>query len=137
MRVKRIEHVGIVVEDLGASRVFWEGCLGLRCETVEELAQYQVRLAMYPVGQSMVELLTSTIPDGKYSKMVREGKAGLHHICLEVEDIDAALAELKSKGVRLLDEKPRPGHEGRRIAFLDPESAGQVLVELVEAPESK
>ena len=61
MRIKRIEHVGIVVADLGASRVFWEDCLGLRCEAVEELAQYQVRLAMYPVGQSMVELLTSTI----------------------------------------------------------------------------
>lgn len=134
MKIRRIEHVGVVVGDLSAGRAFWEECLGIRCESVEELPEHQVRLAMCRVGESTVELLSSTTSDGKYAVMAREGKAGLHHICLEVGDIDAALAELRAKGVRLLDEAPRSGHGGSRIAFLDPRSTGQVLVELVELP---
>ncbi|MBI2527542.1 MAG: methylmalonyl-CoA epimerase [Candidatus Rokubacteria bacterium] len=132
MKIKRIEHVGIVVKDLAQSRAVWEECLGLRLAEVEDLPAYEVRIGMYPVGESMVELLHGTTPDGKYARLVREGQEGLHHICLEVEDIDGALAELRAKGVRLLDETPRPGHQGSRIAFLDPTSTGNVLVELVQ-----
>ena len=132
MKIKRIEHVGIVVKDLEQSRALWEECLGLRLAEVEHLEQYQVRIAMYPVGESMVELLGGTTPDSKYARLVRERGEGLHHICLEVEDIEGALAELRGKGVRLLDETPRAGHQGSRIAFLDPASTGGVLVELVE-----
>ena len=133
MKIRRIDHVGVVVGDLAASRTFWEQCLGIHCASVEELPQYQVRLAMCRIGESTIELLSSTTADGKYAVMAREGKTGLHHICLEVDDIDGALAELRAKGIRLLDETPRMGHGGTRIAFLDPDSTGQVLVELVEA----
>ena len=132
MRVKRIEHVGVVVKDLAQSRAVWEECLGLRLAEVEELPQYEVRIGMYPVGESMVELLQGTRPDGTYARLAREGKEGLHHLCLEVEDLEGALAELRGKGVRLRDETPRPGHQGSRIAFLDPASTGNVLVELVQ-----
>lgn len=134
MKIKRIEHVGIVVADLARSRALWEGQLGVRLEEIEELAPNQVRIALYPVGESMVELLAGTGPDSKYARLVRERGEGLHHLCFEVEDLDGALAELRGKGVRLLDEAPRPGHQGSRIAFLDPASTGNVLIELVELP---
>lgn len=132
MNVKRIEHVAITVADLDAGRAFWEGVLGIRCEEVEDFASARVRVALYPVGDSMVELLCGTTPESPYAREVQEKGQALHHVCLEVDDLDAALAELRAKGIKLRDETPRPGHQGSRIAFLDPASTGQVLVELVE-----
>lgn len=134
MNIRRIEHVAIAVRDLHQSRAFWEGVLGLRLEEEEDIASAQVRIALYPVGESMVELLAGTTPQSPYRHLVREQEGLLHHICFEVDDIDLALAELRTKGVKLRDEVPRPGHQGSRIAFLDPETAGGVLVELVELP---
>jgi methylmalonyl-CoA/ethylmalonyl-CoA epimerase len=132
VRIRRIEHVGIAVKDLEQSRVVWEQLLGVPLAEVEELAQYRARIGMYPIGDSKVELLQGTTPDAKFSVVVRERGEGLHHLCLEVDDIDGALAELKAKGVKLLDEHARPGHKGMRIAFIDPASTGNVLIELVE-----
>lgn len=132
MKIKRIEHVGIVVADLERSRALWEDVLGVQLGEVEHLAQYEVKIAMYPIGESMVELLAGISPDGKYARLVRERGEGLHHICLEVEDIDGALAELRARGVALLDDTPRAGHAGSRIAFLDPAGTNNVLIELVE-----
>src|SRR3972149_718588 len=120
MKIKRIEHVGVVVRDLEASRRLWEDCFGIRLGGGEESAARPQRLALYPVGESMVELIAGTTPDSKHARMVAEGKGGLNHICFEAEDIDEALAELKEKGVPLLDQVPRIGHAGCRIAFLDP-----------------
>ena len=134
MRIKRIEHVGIVVGNLNERRRFWEDVLGVSVGGVERLDRYEVEIAMYPIGDSMVELLGGTTPDGKWANLARDHGEGLHHLCFEVEDIDGALAELKARGVRLLDETPRPGHQGSRIAFLDPAHTGNVLVELVELP---
>lgn len=134
MKIKRIEHVGVVVGDLDASRRLWEDCLGIPLEYTEDMPGRPVRIAMYPVGESMVELLCGTTPDSKHARLVAEGKGGLNHICLEVEDIDEALAELRGKGVPLLDEVPRTGHAGSRIAFLDPSATGNVLIELAELP---
>ena len=132
MKIKRIEHVGVVVKDTEASRKLWEGCFGIPLGSAEE---NDVRkLALYPVGESMVELIAGVQPDGKHARMVAEGRGGLNHICFEVEDIDAALAELRAKGVKLRDETPRIGHGGARIAFLDPASTGNVLIELAELP---
>ena len=132
MKIKRIEHVGVVVRNLEASRKLWEDCFGIPLGGVEESP---VRgLALYPVGDSMVELLAGTTPDSKFSRMIADGKGGLNHICFEVEDIDGALAELKAKGVKLRDETPRIGHGGARIAFIDPVSTGNVLIELAELP---
>ena len=92
---------------------------------------------MFPVGETYLELLEGTSQSSDVAKWIGERGQGLYHICLEVEDIDGALAELKAKGVRLLDEKPRIGHGGARIAFLDPQSTANVLVELAELPAGK
>jgi methylmalonyl-CoA epimerase len=134
VKIKRIEHVGIVVKDLAESRRLWEEVLGLHLEEIEEMEKSRVRIAIYPVGESMVELLYGTTPDSKFARLVRERGEGLHHVCFEVENIDAALAELRARGVRLLDEVARSGHQGSRIAFLDPVDTGNVLVELAELP---
>jgi methylmalonyl-CoA/ethylmalonyl-CoA epimerase len=132
VKIKRIEHVGVVVRDVEASRRLWEDCFGIKLSTVEENAIR--RLALYPVGESMVELIAGTTADSRHAKLVAEGKGGLNHICFEVEDIDAALAELKAKGIPLLDEVPRLGHAGCRIAFIDPAATENCLIELAELP---
>lgn len=132
MKIRRIEHVGVVVKDIDTSRRLWEDCFGISLSEMEESAVR--KLALYRIGDSMVELLAGLTPDHKYAQMVREGKGGLHHLCLEVEDIDQALAELKGRGVPLLDETARVGHEGCRIAFLDPAGTGDCLIELAEVP---
>ena len=134
MKIKRIDHVGVVVRDVEASRRLWEDCLGIRLGGVEDLPHLPVRIAMYPVGESMVELVAGTTQDSKHARMVAEGKGGLNHICLQVEDIEQALAELKEKGVPLLDQVPRLGHAGCRIAFIDPAATENCLIELAELP---
>ena len=134
MKIKRIEHVGVVVRDTEASRKLWEGCFGIRLGGTEEYKDRPVKLALYPVGESMVELLSGTTPDSKHARMVAEGKGGLNHICFEVEDIDEALAELKAKGIPLIDQVPRIGHAGCRIAYLDPAGTEGCLIELAELP---
>jgi methylmalonyl-CoA/ethylmalonyl-CoA epimerase len=135
MKIKRIEHIGVVVRDLEGSRALWEDCLGIRRDYVEDMPNYSLRLAMLPVGDTMVELLAGTTPESKFGRMVAEGKEGLNHICFEVEDIDSALDELRAKGVALLDQVARPGHAGSRIAFLDPAGTGNVLIELAQLPQ--
>jgi methylmalonyl-CoA/ethylmalonyl-CoA epimerase len=134
VKIKRIEHVGVVVRDTEASRRLWEDCFGIRLGGVEDMPGRPVRLALYPVGESMVELIAGTTPDSKHARMVAAGKGGLNHICFEVEDIDAALAELKAKGVPLLDQVPRVGHAGCRIAFIDPAATENCLIELAQLP---
>ncbi len=131
MKVKRIEHVAIAVRNLDAARTAFEA-LGIAHGYEETLQPNGVRLAMMPVGESAIELLEPLREDSGTAKRIAEAGEGLWHICLEVDDIDAALAELKAKGVKLRDEVPRNGHGGHRIAFLDPASTAGVLVELVE-----
>jgi methylmalonyl-CoA/ethylmalonyl-CoA epimerase len=132
MKVKRIEHVGIVVGDTEASRKLWEDCFGIPLGGVEE--NERRKLALYYVGESMVELIAGKGTDSKHQRMVAEGRGGLNHICFEVEDIDEALAELKAKGIPLLDEQPRIGHAGARIAFIDPKATENCLIELAQLP---
>lgn len=132
MKIKRIEHVGVVVRDVEASRRLWEDCFGIKLGGVEENSVR--RLALYPVGESMVELIAGTAPDTRHAQMIAEGKGGLNHICFEVEDIDAALAELKARGIALIDQVPRIGHAGCRIAFIDPAATENCLIELAELP---
>lgn len=134
MKIKRIEHVGVVVRNLEASRRLWEDCFGIPLGGVEQNAERPVRLALYPIGESMVELIAGTTPDSRHARMVAEGKGGLNHICFEVENIDEALAELKAKGIPLLDQVPRIGHAGCRIAFIDPAATENCLIELAELP---
>lgn len=134
MKVKRVEHIAIAVRDLEAAKRVFREKLGLALEYEEEFPQYQTRIAMYPVGETYLELLDGAADTSDTAKWIADKGEGLYHICLEVEDIEGALAELKAKGVRLLDERPRVGHANSRIAFLDPRSTANVLVELVELP---
>ncbi len=133
MKIKRIEHVAIAVRDLEESRRFWEGVMGIELRGAERFPGLRLESATYPVGDSMIERVCGTDPDSAYARLVQEKSDLLHHVCLEVEDLDGALGELKAKGVRLRDETPRTGHGGARVAFLDPASTGRILVELVEA----
>jgi methylmalonyl-CoA/ethylmalonyl-CoA epimerase len=132
MKIKRIEHVAIAVKSMAKAREIFEDKLGLPFEYEEHMPQYSTKLAMFPVGQSYIELLESDRSDSDTSKWIDEHGEGLYHICLEVEDIESALAELKAKGVKLIDQTPRIGHGNSRIAFIDPKSTNDVLFELVE-----
>lgn len=132
MKIKRIEHIAIAVKSMAQSREIFETKLGLNLEYEEHLPQYNTRLAMYPIGQTYIELLESDGDNTDTARWITEHGEGLFHICLEVEDIEDALDELKRKGVKLIDEQPRIGHANSRIAFIDPKSTGNVLIELVE-----
>lgn len=134
MKVKRVEHVAIAVRNLGEVMGIFQDKLGLRLEYEEDFPQYATKIAMYPVGETYLELLAPTDASSDVATWLADHGQGLYHICLEVEDIEGALAELKGRGVRLLDERPRIGHGGSRIAFLDPRSTADVLVELMQAP---
>lgn len=134
MKVLKIDHLGIAVPDLQQAVKAYEA-LGLRAGAAHEVPTDKVRAAFVPVGESRLELLEPTEPGSVIARFL-EKRSGLHHVCLLVEDIEAALAELKAAGVTLLDERPRPGAGGSRIAFVHPRAAAGVLVELKEAPQT-
>jgi methylmalonyl-CoA epimerase len=132
MKVKRVEHIAIAVSSLKASIDFMRDTFGLPLEYEEQIGK--TRLAMLPVGDTYVELLEGQGPESGVTRWIDEKGPGLFHICFEVENIDTALDELRAKGIKLRDEQPRIGHGGARIAFLDPASTGNVLIELAELP---
>ena len=132
MKLIKIDHLGIAVNAISDSMNFWTDVLGLPMEGVETVEQQKTTTASFPVGESEVELLESTTPEGPVAKFIEGKGPGIHHIAFAVDDIDKALAELKEKGVRLIDEKARIGAGGARIAFLHPTATGGVLVELCE-----
>lgn len=136
MKIKRVEHIAIAVKDLEAAKRIFEEKLGLALEYEEALPQYGTKLAMFPVRETYLELLQAMAPGTETDRWIAERGEGLYHICLEVDDIQGALAELKAKGVRLLDERPRIGHGNTQIAFLDPQSTANVLIELVQIPRA-
>jgi len=130
MKIKRVEHIAIAVGSLKQSMDLLQNAFGIKVEYEEQIGQ--TRLAMLPVGETYLELLEGQGPESGVTTWIKENGTGLFHICFEVEDIDGALAELKAKGVKLRDETPRIGHGGARIAFIDPASTGNVLIELAE-----
>ena len=132
MKFKRVEHVAIAVKNMAKMQEIFENKLGIKMEYEEDFPKYNTKIAMYPVGETYLEVLESNDPKTETSRWIDEHGEGLFHICLEVEDIDTALTELMEKGVKLIDEVPRIGHGGARIAFLDPESTGDLLIELAE-----
>ena len=134
MKIKRVEHIAVAVKSMGKMHDVLENTLGIEMEYEEEFPEYHTKLAMYPVGGTYIELLESDHPKTETSEWIEDHGEGRFHICLEVEDIDASLSELKAKGISLIDEKPRIGHGGARIAFLNPESTGNVVIELAELP---
>jgi methylmalonyl-CoA epimerase len=125
-----LDHVGIAVSDLQASLAFFKDVLGLHVESSEAIASQRVRATFVNTGQSTLEMLEATAPDSPIAKFVEKRGAGMHHVALRVDDIEAALAHLRSRGIRLIDEKPRPGAEGALVAFIHPSAAHGVLVEL-------
>jgi methylmalonyl-CoA/ethylmalonyl-CoA epimerase len=132
MKPSHIEHIGIAVTDLKASIAFYENVMGLKCYNIEEVPDQKVRTAFFMVGQTKIELLESTDPEGPIGKFIEKKGEGIHHIAFAVRDLESGLADTESKGVKLIDSKPRKGAEGLDIAFLHPKSTAGVLIELCE-----
>lgn len=130
--IKRIDHIAIVVDDIQTALGFWQEALGLILTGVEEVAEQKSVVAFLPTGESEVELVKPTTDDSGIARFLEKRGPGLHHLCFEVDGLQAILNELKAKGVRLINETPTIGAGGNRIAFIHPESTQGVLVELYE-----
>jgi len=135
MQLSYIEHIGIAVADLQASIKYYEEVLGLTCYAIEEVQDQKVRTAFFKLGQTKIELLESTGPEGPIGKFIEKRGQGVHHLAFAVKDLPGALAELDAKGVSLIDHAPRKGAEGLDIAFLHPRSTHGVLMELCEGAD--
>ncbi len=134
MELTHIEHIGIAVKNLEESIKYHEDVLGLKCYTLEEVKDQKVRTAFFIVGQTKIELLESTEPDGPIGKYIERKGEGIHHIAFATKNLKDALKEAEAKGIMLIDKEPRKGAEGLNIAFLHPKTTGGVLTELCEKP---
>ncbi len=132
MKILKIDHIGIAVNSIDNGADFWSGILGLDFAGKETVNEQKVTTAFFPVGESEVELLESTSPDGPVARYIEKKGEGIQHIAFRVENIEDALSELKEKGVKLIDETPRIGAGGAKIAFLHPKATQGVLVELCQ-----
>ncbi len=132
--IKRIAHIAIVVENIEGALAFWRDALGLPLAHVEAVPEQQATVAFLPTSESEVELVKPSTDSSGVARFLAKRGPGLHHICFEVDDLAATLARLKAKGIRLIDETPKLGAGGQKIAFIHPESAQGVLVELYEQP---
>ena len=128
----RIHHVALVVEDLESALAFWRDVLGLPLAAVQDVPEQEARIAFLPAGEAEVELVLPTTADSGIARYLARRGPGMHHLCLEVSDLDAMLERLRLSGVRVIHAEPAVGAEGRRMAFLHPESTQGVLVELYE-----
>ena len=133
MSIKRIDHIAIVVPDVEKARGFYEDALGMQITHVEQVDEQEVIVAFLPAGDSEIELVEPLTEDSGVAKYMKKRGAGIHHIALEVEDIEGMLATLKEKDVRLINQEPTRGSGGKRVAFIHPESTFGVLVELYES----
>ncbi len=131
----RLNHVAVLVPDLDQALVFWQEQLGLGLDHVETVSSMEVKIAFLPVGESEIELVQPTSDSSGLAKFLEKRGPGLHHICIEVDDIAAKLSELSEKGVRLIDQEPIKMDDGRKLAFIHPKSSGGVLLELYELPK--
>ncbi len=134
MKIKKINHVAIVVKDIDESLGFWQQAFGLELDHVEDVPSQQAKVAFLPIGESEVELVQPTTQESGMAAYLEKRGEGLHHLCIEVEDIESTLAGLKDKGVRLIDEEPKV-LPGRKMAFIHPKAANGVLIELYELTE--
>ena len=130
-KVTKINHIGIAVPDLDEALKFWHDILGIELDHVEDVPSSKARVAFLPVGDSDVELVIPAAEDAPIAKFIAEKGGGIHHLCIEVDDISAMLVHLKEKGVRLIDEEPKV-MPGRKMAFIHPKATGGVLLELYE-----
>lgn len=132
MDISHIEHLGIAVRSLEEAIPYYEDVLGLKCYAIEEVADQKVKTAFFRVGETKIELLESTDPEGPIGKFIEKRGPGVHHVAFAVKDIEKQLATAEEKGIRLIDQKPRKGAEGLDIAFLHPKSTHGVLTEFCE-----
>ncbi len=130
--VKKIDHVGIAVKNLDEALKFYENVLGLKSAGTEVVEEQKVKVAFLPTGDSEVELLEATSEDSPVAKFIEKNGEGIQHIAYRVDDVEAAIAKMKELGMRMIDEKPRYGAGGAKIAFCHPKSTGGVLVELCQ-----
>lgn len=137
MNISHIEHIGIAVKNLEESILYWEKVFGLKCYAVEEVKDQKVKTAFFMVGQTKIELLESTDPEGPIGKFIENKGEGIHHMAFAVKDLGKALAETEANGIRLIDKEPRKGAEGLHIGFLHPKSTYGVLTELCEDKNQK
>jgi len=133
VKIKRVEHIAVVVKDMAQTGAMLENIFGLKMEYEEQIKS--TKLAMFPVGETYIELLQAAAPDSQVAQVLAEKGEGYYHICFEVDDIDGAVEEMKAKNVKLLNDVPREGHGGSRIVFINPESTGNFLIELAQLPE--
>ncbi len=132
MRAETVDHVGIAVEDLEAASAVYGELLGVERQGVEDVPDQKVRVAFFPLGESEIELLEPTTDDSPIASFIAKRGPGIHHIAVRVDDLPAALERARDAGIRLIDEEPRAGAGGARIAFVHPKSTGGVLLELCE-----
>lgn len=137
VKAKGLDHVAIAVKDLDAAIAHYRDAFGLELHEIEEVADQQVKTAIFGHGLGRIELICPTTTDSGVARFLAKRGEGLHHICIEVEDIEAALAELKARGAPLIDETPRIGAGGAKIAFIHPKGGHGVLVELRQGPAGK
>lgn len=131
-RVKQINHVAVVVDDMDKALLFWRDALGMDLHELRDVPAEKSQVAFLPLPGAEVELVRPTSDDSGIAKYLAKRGAGMHHVCLEVDDIEGMLAQLKSKGVRLINEEPRTAADGKKYAFIHPESTSGVLVELYQ-----
>jgi len=132
MEISQIEHIGIAVKNLEESISLYENVFGLKCYNIEEIKDQKVRTAFFKIGQTKIELLESTEPNGPIGKFIEKKGEGIHHIAFATNDLQKSLNDLKEKGIKLIDQRPKAGAEGLNIAFLHPKSTNGVLIELCE-----
>jgi len=131
-KVKKIDHVALIVEDIDEALTFWQDALGIAITHREDVPREEATTGFLPVGDSKIELVQPTTPDSGIAKYLSKRGPGMHHICLQVDDIDAMLAQLRDKNIRLIHEQAITGDDGRKYAFIHPKAANGVLVELYE-----
>ncbi len=131
-KVKRINHVAVVVDDMDKALSFWRDALGMELHELRDAPVEKSQVAFLPLPGSEVELVMPTTNDSGVAKYLAKRGPGMHHICLEVDDIEGMMEQLKSKGVRLINEEPRTASDGKKYAFIHPESTSGVLVELYQ-----
>jgi methylmalonyl-CoA/ethylmalonyl-CoA epimerase len=132
MKPSHIEHIGIAVMNLEDSITFYEKILGLKCYKIEEVQEQKVRTAFFAIGQTKIELLESTDPEGPIGKFIEKRGEGIHHIAFAVDNLPEQLRHAEKEGVKLIDSNPKKGADGLDIAFLHPKSTGGVLIEMCE-----
>ncbi len=134
MELTHIDHIGIAVKNIEEQLPYYEGVLGLKCYNIETVEDQKVKTAFFKIGQTKIELLEPTCEESTIAKFIEKRGEGIHHIAYSTNNVNEALKEMEEKGVKLIDQKARPGAEGLNIAFLHPKSTGSVLTEICEHP---